>query len=248
MSSRTDSLRCCQVPFALTAGLSSVGSSKLVVIAGVAELTSGAISMAIGGYLSAQAEKEHYDHSQVNTAGRVAQSCDEQLQSEVLEILAPYGIVGPVASQVASQLQQAEANKQVTLQAASRADERELLVNTRGLTPFLLRLGQGLEPVSSERSFRSAINIGVAYLLGGLVPLTPYFFLATAIQGLIASTIITGITLLLFGVAKHRVTGGEASAASYAWSAVTTLAVGGAAAASSWLIVKMLEGPGEPGF
>lgn len=230
-----------QVPFALTAGLSSVGSSKLVVIAGVAELTSGAISMAIGGYLSAQAEKEHYDHSEVNTAGRVAQSCEEQIQSEVLDILAPYGIVGPIASQVAEQLQQAERVKQERLALATR-DEREELEG-RGITPFLVRLGQGLEPVSSERSTRSAINIGLAYLVGGLVPLSPYFFLATALQGLIASTIITGITLLLFGVAKHRVTGGEASVKSYSWSAVTTLAVGGAAAASSWLIVKMLEGP-----
>lgn len=230
------------MPFALTAGLSSVGSSKLVVIAGVAELTSGAISMAIGGYLSAQAEKEHYDHSEVNTAGRVAQSCDEQIQSEVLDILAPYGIVGPVASQVAEQLQQAEAAKQQRLVQAASKHEREELA-ARGITPFLLRLGQGLEPVSSERSTRSALNIGVAYLVGGLVPLTPYFFFATAIQGLIASTIITGITLLLFGVAKHRVTGGDASAKSYAWSALSTLAVGGAAAASSWFIVKMLEGP-----
>lgn len=34
-----------QVPFALTAGLSGVGSTRLVVVAGLAELVSGAISM-----------------------------------------------------------------------------------------------------------------------------------------------------------------------------------------------------------
>lgn len=48
------------VPFALTAGLSGVGSTRLVVIAGLAELVSGAISMGIGGFLSAQAELQHY--------------------------------------------------------------------------------------------------------------------------------------------------------------------------------------------
>jgi VIT1/CCC1 family predicted Fe2+/Mn2+ transporter len=38
------------VPFALTAGLSSLGSSRLVVTGGIAELCAGAISMGLGGY------------------------------------------------------------------------------------------------------------------------------------------------------------------------------------------------------
>jgi hypothetical protein len=38
------------VPFALTAGLSSIGSSRIVVLGGVAELIAGAISMGIGGF------------------------------------------------------------------------------------------------------------------------------------------------------------------------------------------------------
>lgn len=38
------------MPFALTAGLSGLGSSRLVVTAGLAELCAGAISMGIGGY------------------------------------------------------------------------------------------------------------------------------------------------------------------------------------------------------
>lgn len=38
------------VPFALTAGLSSFGESRLVVVGGVAELFAGAISMGVGGF------------------------------------------------------------------------------------------------------------------------------------------------------------------------------------------------------
>lgn len=44
------------VPFALTAGLSFVGSTKIVILGGVAELIGGAISMAIGGALGARGE------------------------------------------------------------------------------------------------------------------------------------------------------------------------------------------------
>lgn len=45
------------VPFALTAGLSTLGSTKVVIYAGLAELTAGAISMGLGGYLGAKSEE-----------------------------------------------------------------------------------------------------------------------------------------------------------------------------------------------
>jgi vacuolar iron transporter family protein len=45
------------VPFALTAGLSALGNTKVVIFAGLAELTAGAISMGLGGYLGAKSEE-----------------------------------------------------------------------------------------------------------------------------------------------------------------------------------------------
>lgn len=45
------------VPFALTAGLSELGDTRVVVLAGLAELVAGAISMGLGGYLGAKSEK-----------------------------------------------------------------------------------------------------------------------------------------------------------------------------------------------
>lgn len=44
------------VPFALTAGLSALGNTKVVVYGGLAELIAGAISMGVGGYLGAKSE------------------------------------------------------------------------------------------------------------------------------------------------------------------------------------------------
>lgn len=43
------SLSFLQVPFALTAGLSGVGNSRIVVLAGLAELIGGSFSMGLGG-------------------------------------------------------------------------------------------------------------------------------------------------------------------------------------------------------
>lgn len=44
------------VPFALSAGLSALGDTKVVVLGGLAELTAGAISMGLGGYVGAKSE------------------------------------------------------------------------------------------------------------------------------------------------------------------------------------------------
>lgn len=217
-------------------------------IAGLAELCAGAVSMGLGGFLSAQAEGEHYSHTERSTEERVSRSCEGELSSEVLEILQPYGVPRELAEQVAHSLQDAEAKKQQQrLQAkqvkgnVSGFAEEELA--NRGLTPFLLRLGQGLEPVSPTRSLRSAINIGFSYAIGGLIPLLPYFFFEKVINALYISIAITAFALLIFGVVKHRFTGGKMSVKAYSWSAVTTLAVGGMAAASSWAAVRLLEGP-----
>ena len=44
------------VPFALTAGLSSLGSTRIVQLGGIAEVIAGIISMGVGGALGAKAE------------------------------------------------------------------------------------------------------------------------------------------------------------------------------------------------
>lgn len=44
------------VPFALSAGLSSLGTTRVVILGGLAELVAGAISMGLGGFLGARSE------------------------------------------------------------------------------------------------------------------------------------------------------------------------------------------------
>lgn len=44
------------VPFALTAGLTEFGSTRIVILGGLAELIAGSISMGLGGYVGAKSE------------------------------------------------------------------------------------------------------------------------------------------------------------------------------------------------
>ena len=49
------------VPFALAAGMAgAVSQTSIICIAGVAEVTAGAVAMGLGGYLAARGEAEHY--------------------------------------------------------------------------------------------------------------------------------------------------------------------------------------------
>ena len=50
------------VPIALAAGLTgmTMATSKLVVVAGFAEIAAGSIAMGLGGYLAGRSEAEHY--------------------------------------------------------------------------------------------------------------------------------------------------------------------------------------------
>ncbi|WVR06844.1 hypothetical protein IAU60_003880 [Kwoniella sp. DSM 27419] len=96
------------VPFALTAGLSSLGSSSLVVTGGLAELCAGAISMGLGGYLASQAEMDHFHYLRRQTQARVLRSCSGEMEREVHSILGPLGVKEPLSRLIAEDLRQVE--------------------------------------------------------------------------------------------------------------------------------------------
>ncbi|KAJ7057247.1 membrane fraction protein [Mycena amicta] len=237
------------VPFALAAGLSSLGESRLVVLGGVAELIAGAISMGIGGFLASQSERDHYRFLRDTTAARVVRSCDGEMEREVADVLAPIGVDERTCRQVARCLRDAELPSGSTATSLTHHDleSNESLRWSKqvGLTPFLLKFGAGLEEVPTSRLYISAFTIGAGYLIGGIIPLIPYFFIPRAHVALIWSAVITGVVLLVFGAVKAQVTGAAVGAKGYVWGAVSTLMVGGVAAAAAFGIVKALEGGAE---
>lgn len=91
------------VPFALTAGLSALGSSKLVLIGGLAELCSGALSMGLGAYLAASTERARYASEERKERHEVATKADAE-REECVEILERYGIGREAADAVVRDL------------------------------------------------------------------------------------------------------------------------------------------------
>ncbi|KAI5453907.1 Protein ccc1 [Naganishia albida] len=241
------------VPFALTAGLSSLGSSKLVYMGGLAEIVGGAFSMGVGGYLAAQAEQDLFRHKFSEYTRRLEIACGSEVDREVHEVLAPLGVTEDVSRAVSNSLVQAALADEVA--SFSSSDSRALFghrfswmnraskrpVPTKGTTAFLLKFGLGMEEVPSSRLFASAFTIGASYALGGLVPLVPYFFIDRAYVALYWSIGITSIILLLFGGLKAWFTGAALGPGGIVWGAVSTTLVVAAAGAASFGIVRVLE-------
>jgi hypothetical protein len=65
------------VPFALTAGLSSVASRKTIVAAGLLELVGGSISMAGSAFLAVSQEREEFVAEEAREAERIRTEPDE---------------------------------------------------------------------------------------------------------------------------------------------------------------------------
>jgi hypothetical protein len=141
------------VPFALTAGLSSLGESKLVVLGGIAELIAGAISMGIGGFLASQAERDHYRYLRHQTSARVERNCVGEMEREVFGVLGPLGVDVPTCSAVAKCLIDAECNDERVggrgVGAIRNVDEEEGTTALKwskevGLTAFLMKFAEGV--------------------------------------------------------------------------------------------------------
>lgn len=60
-------------------------------------------------------------------------------------------------------------------------------------------------PSLTTSPLKSGAVMGVFYLIGGIFPLAPYFFLP-AVDAILPSIIITGIVLFLLGAMKSRIT------------------------------------------
>ncbi|XP_023521883.1 vacuolar iron transporter 1-like [Cucurbita pepo subsp. pepo] len=199
------------VPFALAAGLSGANvTSSIILIAGIAEVAAGAISMGLGGYLAAKSEADHYMRELKREQEEVIEVPDTEA-AEVADILAQYGV---------------EAHEYEPVVAALRR-------NPEAWVDFMMKFELGLEKPDPQRAVISAMTIAVSYIIGGLVPLSPYMVFEAAEDGVVASVIVTIIALLVFGFAKGHFTGNRPI-----MSALQTAFIGAIASAAAFLIAK----------
>ena len=203
------------VPFALAAGLSgAVNSSGIVITAGIAEIVAGSIAMGLGGFLAGRTEADHYN-SELQREYEEIERVPEQEKMEVKEVFAGFGLSTTLQDQIANEM----------------AKDKDKWVD------FMMRYELGLEKPEANRATQSAITIGISYIVGGIIPLSPYFFIANSQIALYYSCAITMVCLFVFGYFKSKVTGQPALT-----GAVKVLFIGALAAAAAFVMAKLISG------
>ena len=203
------------VPFALAAGLSGAGAStSLIVIAGLAEIAAGSIAMGLGGYLAGKTEVDHY-HSELRREYDEVERVPHKEREEVKEFFAGLGLSEDVQQQAVEEM----------------TKDKEKWVD------FMMKYELGLDKPDPRRARKRAFNIGLSYVVGGLVPLMPYFFVDTAMEALRYSAVITIICLFTFGFLKSRFTGVNP------WGgAIRVTMIGALAAGCAFGVARLIQG------
>jgi len=202
------------VPFALAAGLSgAVGTNAIVITAGLAEVAAGAIAMGLGGYLAGKTEQDHYSAEHKRERWEV-DNLPENEKEEVRAIFEQMGMSGETQKLIVEEM----------------SKDKEKWVD------FMMRYELGLEKPNPRRARNSALNIGLSYIAGGIVPLSPYFFTATPLEGLKISAAVTVVCLFVFGFLKAKATG------QHAWGGgVRVMLIGSLAAAAAFFIARLFN-------
>ncbi|KAI5918362.1 VIT family-domain-containing protein [Camillea tinctor] len=231
------------VPFALTAGLSSLGQTNTVIYAGLAEICAGCISMGIGGYLAAKGEQsarkdvcDNNDDDEVDE-----EKSPRELQNILESYLAPLHLPPDLLQSVRNHINSSDVPS-LSLPRLSYVDDTKVTTTS----PIFIGL-----------------SVALGYLLGGLLPLLPYFFVNEVVRGLQLSFGICLVALFIFGFTKdyllqakptrgeegwHREVSNMKLAARWhrikhsIWEGVRMVVLGGLAAVTAVLCVRLFEG------
>lgn len=202
------------VPFALAAGLSgAVHDTHIIVIAGLAEIAAGSIAMGLGGYLAGKTEIDHYN-SELKREEWEVDHLPEREKEEVRVIFEEMGMSPATQKLVVDEM----------------ANDKAKWVE------FMMRYELGLEQPDPKRARNSALNIGLSYVVGGMVPLSPYYFTHDPIEGLKYSAIITVMCLFIFGYFKAKATGQQPLQGAF-----KVMLIGSVAAAAAFFIAKIFS-------
>lgn len=201
------------VPFALAAGLSgAVEQTSIIITAGLAEIAAGSIAMGLGGYLAGSTEIVHYESEERREYEEIEKLHEMEIR-ETKEIFSRYGLTDDLQEKVA----------------------REMAKRPQQWVDFMMRFELGLERPDKNRARQSALVIGFSYVLGGLIPLSAYFFTNTPRQGLTYSCVITFCCLIIFGLVKSKLTGQPLFK-----GALHVTVVGALAAGAAFILAKLI--------
>ena len=189
----------------MVGGAAASGNSDFIVIAGLAGLAAGSLSMASGEYISMKSQKEIFQHQIEVEKFELTYWPEEELEELVL-IYRAKGLSADIARKTAEQIMKSPKDALDTM-------AREEL---------------GLNPDELGSEWGAAFSSLVAFSVGALVPLVPFLF-NTGLVSVYISMFLTAFSLVIIGGSLALV-----SARSIILGSLRMLAVGGFSAAITY--------------
>lgn len=204
--------------FAVVAGVVGASlSSSVVMILGIANLLADGFSMAIGDYLSTKAELE-YKHTERERETWEVEHNPEGEKEELIELYMEKGLSKQDSEQITNILTK---NKKAWIDI--------MMVEELGLIE------------EDESPVKNALVTFVSFAFFGFIPVIAYIIAVklsfAANNAFLFDCSLTGITLIILGAVKAKVTGKN-----WLKSGIETLVVGGLAAGIAYLVGVLLSG------
>lgn len=199
--------------FAVVSGVHGAAvSTRIILLAGLAELIGGTIAMGLGAYLAAKSEFEFISSEREREEREVIEFPEEE-RKEVRTIFSRKGFRGEALEQMVSH---------VTADPVFWVDTM--------MTEEL-----GLSAVPQTAPLRSGIVVAVAYALGASFPVIPYALPIAVQMAFTLSVVCTLVALFVAGALKTLMTGRP-----WLRSGLETVLVGALAAAATFLAGRLI--------
>jgi vacuolar iron transporter family protein len=204
--------------FAIVSGVAGADlSAAVVIILGVANLVADGFSMGVSNYLGTRAEQQQRERTRRQEEFQV-RVIPEGEREEIRQIFADKGFAGPDLERAVEVI----------------TSDQERWVNT------MLREEHGY-PAGQLSPWRAGLVTYIGFMMAGLVPLLPYFYLAAFPEGILQpflwSVALAGLTFFAIGAAKSRFVEQR-----WWWGGLETLLIGGVAAGLAYVVGMLLKG------
>lgn len=160
------------------------GSNQILLAASLAAGLAEAVSMAAVSYTSQRSNKDHYEKEQRREYYEVDHEPEEE-KREIREIYQQRGFKGKILDDIVT-----------TITA-----DKDIWVSNM-MTDEL-----GLEPIETSNIIKSSLLVGLSAIIGSLLPVLPFFFIA-GLPAVIISLLIAAGTLFAVGTYQAKVTVG----------------------------------------
>lgn len=195
----------------------ATGDAYIVLVAGLAATFAESVSMGAVAYTSTVADADYYE-SEREREYRHIKEVPNLEKEEIRSIYANKGFDGEMLNKIIDTI---TANQDVWV-AVMMAEEHQL------------------QPVNRKHALRSAIIVGVAAVIGSLIPLIPFMFVPISVA-MVLSISLSAFVLFTVGVVKARMTVGHPGK-----SGIEMAAIGITSALVGYAVGVLLKVPAVP--